>query len=70
MEVLDPQPFLDKIWEATIHEGFKLPYLAKFDGCSGSYEHVSSIKTHMVINEAPGSLKWKLMFDTFIDTTL
>lgn len=47
MEVLDHQPLLDKLWEALVPKGFKPPSLVKFDGCSDTYEHVTSITIKM-----------------------
>lgn len=42
LEVLDPQPLSDKIWEASVLEKINFPSLAKFDRCIIPYEHVAS----------------------------
>lgn len=42
MEVVNPQPAIDDIWEVPVLEGSPL---AKFDGHSDPYEHVTSINT-------------------------
>lgn len=70
IKALDPHPFLDKIWETLIPEGFKPPSLAKFDGHKDPYGHVGFINTQMAIIGVPGSLKYKLFSNTFRDATL
>lgn len=70
MKMLDPRPLSEEIWEAPVREGFKPPSLDMFDGCKNSYEHVTSIKIHMDIFEAPDSLKCKMMSEAFKDATL
>lgn len=70
MEVMDPQPLSNKVWEVCVLKRFKPLSLGKFDGCSDSYEHVASINKQMAIIWASNSLKWKLLFDTFRDETL
>lgn len=70
MEVLDPQPLLDEIWEAFVHEGFKYLSLANFDGRKDPDKHVFSINTQMTIIKVFDSLKCKLLFGTFKNTTL
>lgn len=44
--------------------------MAKFDGRSNPYEHVTSTKTHMAIIGAPDSLKLKLLSRISRDATL
>lgn len=65
MEVVDPLSLLDEIWVAPIPEGFKPPYLGKFDGYNDLYAHVSSINTQMAIIGVSNALKCKLLYSTF-----
>lgn len=69
LEILDPQPLSDEMYEAPIHENFKPPSLAKLDGRVDPYEHVDFINTKMIIIRAPNFLNYKLFFDTFRNTT-
>lgn len=70
MEVLDPRPLSDEIWEEFVPIGFKPPSLAKFDGRKDPYKHVASINIKMPIIRAPNSLKYKLFSGTFRDAVL
>lgn len=49
MEVLDPKPLSDEIWEVLVPGRFKPPSLTKFNEHNEPYEHVTSINTHMAI---------------------
>src|SRR4051812_36640045 len=70
MEILDAQSISEGIWEMFVPKGFKLSYLAKFDGRDDPYEHVTSINTQKTIIETSNSPKCKLLSDTFRDATL
>lgn len=41
MELMYLQLLSEEIWRASLLEGFKLPYLDKFDWCNDPYEHVA-----------------------------
>lgn len=43
MEVLNPHPHSDEIWETPLYERLKPLSLDKFDGRSESYKHVTSL---------------------------
>lgn len=45
MEVPNPYPISDEIWETPFPEGFKPPSLVKFDESSDLYKHVTSGNT-------------------------
>lgn len=70
LEVLDPQPLSNEIWETLVSQSFKPPSLANFDEHNDPYEHMASINTQMIIIRAPDFLKCKLLVDTFIEATL
>lgn len=53
-----------------IPEGFKPPSLAMFDGRINPYEHVCSINTHIAIIRMPDSLKYKILYGTFMEVAL
>lgn len=57
-EIIDPRSLSDDIWGAPVPRNFKSLSLAKFDGRSNPYEHVTSNNIQMETIGAYDSLKF------------
>ena len=70
MDILEPQPLSQVIWDNQVLENFKLLSLTSFDGKTDPLEHIISINNQMAIIGPSDSLKCKLVVGTFKDMAL
>lgn len=69
MEVLDPRPISNDIWEAHVPEGFKPPSLVKFDRGSDPYKYAAFINIQIANIGFIDFMKCKLLSSTFRDAS-
>ena len=70
MELLEPHPLSQTIWDDQVPENFKSLSLITYDGKMDPQAHVIAINNQMEIIGPTDSLKCKLMAGTFKDVSL